>query len=85
MKSLKVFTVLIISQVILACVYGLSIHKIKNQHRLTEKRDYDLGSSNMVLDLSAELPAIPSTNIQRIKEYSVIQKFLLEKKPLGML
>ena len=64
-------------------MYGVSIRKLNIQHRLAEKRDYDLGSSSMILDLSAELPASPSANLQRIKEYSVIQKFLLDKKPLG--
>ncbi len=72
-----------IAQVLFAKVNNASIRNIKKFYQSAELNDADSSSSNMILDLSAELPASSSEKVHKIQEYSAIQKFLLEKKPLG--
>lgn len=85
MKKLLIYTFFIISQTLFTCLNGISIRKFKKLHQSSELNDEYSRSPNMILDLSAESPASPSAKFYRIQEYSAIQKFLLEKKPLGKL
>lgn len=74
-----------IAQILFTKVNSVSIRNIKRPYQSAELNDADSISSNMILDLSAELSASSSEKVHKIQEYSAIQKFLLEKKPLGKL